>query len=50
MAASFSLYTKDTNVILGCPFELQVLVDTEGQEITAADMDLFYNDQVFSVK
>jgi hypothetical protein len=49
-SARFSLSTASNTVYVDCPFEVKVYVNTQWQEVTAADMDLLYNDGLFDLK
>jgi len=49
-SARFSLSTESSTVYLDCPFEVKVLINTQWREITAADMNILYNDNLFEVK
>lgn len=48
--ARFILSTPENTVYVWCPFDVQAYVDTQQQEITASDMDLVYNSELFRVE
>jgi len=49
-SARFSLSAYSNKVYLDCPFEVKVFVNTQWKEITAADMNILYNDSLFEIK
>lgn len=49
-AGKFYIEPRETTVSVNCPFEVKIMIDTQKQPITAADMSLRYDDVIFEVK